>query len=289
MGFRIAFLLTLATLLVAETGMAFPLTSAQPWKTGYSIQFTPGFNFDAVVALPNCSASFVRFKSSRNTDPGLVLTNGHCAGGMFGGMLKPGEIYYNKARTFSMTLLDKNANKIGSLRSEKIIYATMTDTDITLMELTQTYDQIQKATGVQPLTLADQEAPAGVAIEIPSGYWKRTYACQLEAVIPTLKEGDWVFKKSVRYTEKGCEVIGGTSGSPIVSVQTGEVIAINNTGNESGQRCTVNNPCEIDKDGNVSIIKGRGYGQQTHNLYTCLNARGSFDLATPGCALPQGH
>lgn len=279
-----------SVLLAAQDTLAFPLTSKHAVPLNYSVQFTQdAFHFDSIVGLSNCSGSFIRFKNSQDSDPGIVLTNGHCAGGSspFGGMLKPGEVYYRKARNFSMNLLDRGGRAITGLRSQNIIYATMTNTDITILELTQTYKQIRDVAHVEALTLADAKPAAGTSIEIPSGYWKRTYACGIEAFIPTLKEGDWTFKDSLRYTASGCEVIGGTSGSPIVNVATGQVIAINNTGNEDGERCTVNNPCEVDDQGNVRIIKGRGYGQETYIIYSCVTASGKFDLANPGCVLPQ--
>lgn len=122
-----------------------------------------------------------------------------------------------------------------------------------------------------------------------SGYWKRTYNCEIEAFVPQLKEGDWMFRESIRYSPKGCEVIGGTSGSPIIASNSGEVIGVNNTTNENGGRCTLNNPCEIDENGNVSIIQGRGYGQQTYWVYTCLDKSLAFDLKVEGCELPKGN
>jgi hypothetical protein len=49
----------------------------------------------------------------------------------------------------------------------------------------------------------------------------------------------------------------------------------------------VNNPCEVDKDGNVTYQKGIGYAQQTYWIYSCRNAAGKIDLTTPGCLLPK--
>lgn len=279
----------MSALTVSSTAWAFPITSSRPWNS-VRIFFERGFHVDGIVGMSNCSASFVRFKGVSDDAPGMVLTNGHCVGGgMFGGgMLQPGEVYYRKAKNFNLNLLDKSGSRIGTLSSRKIIYATMTDTDLAILELTQTYRQIQAATGVRPLEISTAAPAPGTPIEISSGYWNRTYTCQIEATIPLLREGGWSFRQSLRYSPNGCEVVGGTSGSPILSALTGEVIAINNTGNESGQRCTVNNPCEVAENGDVRVIPGRGYGQQTYWLYTCLNAQGVFDLAVPSCVLPKG-
>lgn len=266
---------------------AFPLTSKRPWVS-YTVELVqPGFNHDGIVALSNCSGSFVRFANTSDDAKGLLLTNGHCTGGMFGGMPQPGEFYYHKPANFSVNLLNQKAARIASLSANQIVYATMTDTDLAILQLTKTYREIRQATGVEALVIDTQHPTAGTQIEIPSGYWKRTYACQIDGFVHQLKEGGWLFKDSIRYSETGCEVIGGTSGSPIVSSATGKVIAINNTGNEDGDRCTVNNPCEIDENGKTTVLKGRNYGQQTYTLYSCLNQAGEIDLSVAGCQLPH--
>src|SRR5690606_7194708 len=107
-------------------------------------------------------------------------------------------------------------------------------------------------------------------IEIVSGYWERGYRCHIAASIFELREGGYVFLDSIRYSSEGCQVIGGTSGSPVVAQNTRTVVAVNNTGNESGDRCSINNPCEVDDEGNINVIHKAGYGQQTHQFYSCL-------------------
>lgn len=275
-----------------DQATAFPITSEKAWNPALSATIlADGFTYNGITALSNCSGSFVKFKGASPDALGLILTNGHCTGGgvFGGGMPQPGEVFYRKAQSFSVSLLRQDGSRLAGLRATSIVYGTMTDTDLAILQLNQTYRQIETATGVQPLVIADQLPQPGTMIDIPSGYWKRTYSCQIESLVHVLKEGNWTFTNSIRYSPVGCEVIGGTSGSPILSPVTGEVIAINNTGNESGKTCTVNNPCEVDPSGNVTVIKGRGYGQQTYTLYSCLNAKAEFDLDTPGCVLPKGR
>lgn len=288
---RFSFVAVLALTInfAATSAYAFPLTSTKPWNPSARVEIfaTSGFTYDSIVALSNCSGSFVKFKSAPTSALGLVLTNGHCTGGMFGGMPKPGQVISKKSQTFNMNLLQHDGSTLAGLKATEIVYATMTDTDVGLLQLNQTYDQIEKKTGIKPLILSDVAPAPGTAIDIPSGYWKRTYSCSIEATIPTLKEGGYVFSGSLRYSPTGCEVIGGTSGSPIISSASGEIVAINNTTNEDGDVCTMNNPCEVDAAGNVSIIKGRGYGQQIYTLSTCVDASGSFDLSLKTCVLPK--
>lgn len=284
-------MVSLGVVFGAMQAHAFPLTSTRPWKPSYEVDlFADAFSVNGIIALSNCSGSFVRFKGASDDSAGLILTNGHCVGGgIFGGMLEPNEIYYHKAKSFTVNLLNPAGSNIASLKADQIIYATMTDTDMALLRLTKTYRQIREQTGVEALTVSDVHPAEGTSIEVPSGYWKRTYRCEIEAFVHRLQEADWMFTDSIRYSGQGCEVIGGTSGSPIVSTVSHEVIGINNTGNESGKNCTLNNPCEIDRNGTKKVIKGRGYGQQTYWVYSCLNTDKEFDLAVNGCVLPKGE
>jgi hypothetical protein len=164
----------------------------------------------------------------------------------------------------------------------------MTSTDVDLMELAVSYADLQKQTGTPALTLADSLPAMNMDIQIPSGYWKRTYSCKTDVIIPVLKEAGYTFQHSIRFSEPGCETIGGTSGSPLVSAQTGEVIGINNTGNEDGEACTMNNPCEIDEQGQQTVHQGRSYGQETYLFYGCLGkGTNRIDLNQASCLLPK--
>ncbi len=90
-------------------------------------------------------------------------------------------------------------------------------------------------------------------MSIPSGYWKRVWNCAVDGFVPTVREDQWSWRDSIRYNA-GCDTIGGSSGSPIVDDATGAVIGVNNTGNESGGRCTLNNPCEVASNGTVTVL-----------------------------------
>ncbi|NIK62130.1 S1 family peptidase [Kribbella shirazensis] len=249
-----------------------------------SAQAAPGADFTGIAALSNCSASLVRYAESVDTDKALVLTNGHC---YEGGFLQPGQVLVNKTSTRSITLLKPDSSSAGTIRAEKILFGTMTKTDMIVYQVSETYGAIKSRLNVTPLTLAKQGPADGAGMAVVSGYWKRIYTCSVQATIPQLREGDWTWQNSIKYQQPGCETIGGTSGSPVVSTSTGEVIGVNNTGNEDGERCTLNNPCEVDADGNVTVDQGAAYGQQTWWLYTCLTANRTLDLNKSGCELPK--
>ena len=240
-------------------------------------------DFAGTVALSNCSGSVVKLTTSAPDDPALVLSNGHC---LEEGFPSAGEVITNQPSSRSFTLLDANANGIGTLHATKIVYATMTGTDVSLYQLDQTYAEIQQQYGIDALTLSDQHPAAGTAITVVSGYWQQTYSCSIDGFVHELHEGDWVFTDSIRYTPE-CETIGGTSGSPIEDSATGTVVGINNTGNENGEQCTINNPCEVDESGNVTVHQGTNYGQETYLFYGCLTAGSEIDLNQAGCQLAK--
>ncbi|MFE9439483.1 serine protease [Streptomyces sp. NPDC006602] len=235
------------------------------------------------VALSNCSGSVVRFPNSLDTAPALVLTNGHC---LESGFPDPGEVIVNQASSRTFGLLNSAGTRVATLRASKIAYSTMTDTDATIYQLTSTYATIRNSYGISALTVQDTHPTAGTAITVASGYWKRLYSCSIDGFVPTLKEGDWTWKDSVRYTS-ACNTIGGTSGSPVVDQATGKVVAVNNTGNEDGESCTVNNPCEVDAAGNVTVRQGINYAQETYRFPGCFTTGNQLSLSASGCVLPK--
>ncbi|MEV6173257.1 serine protease [Streptomyces sp. NPDC051954] len=239
--------------------------------------------FAGTVSLSNCSGSVVRFPDSEDNDPALVMSNGHC---LESGFPEPGEVIVDQASSRTFGLLNPAGTRVATLRASKIAYATMTDTDVSMYQLTTTYAAIKSSYGIDPLTISDAHPTAGTAITVVSGYWKRTYACNVDGFVHQLKEGSWTWKDSVRYTS-ACQTIGGTSGSPVIDNATGQVVAVNNTGNEDGGRCTDNNPCEVDESGNVTVRQGINYGQQTYQMAPCFGVDNKLDLSASGCTLPK--
>jgi V8-like Glu-specific endopeptidase len=235
------------------------------------------------VALSNCSGSVVRFPNSLDTAPALVLTNGHC---LESGFPEPGEVIVNQASSRTFGLLNSAGTRVATLRANRIAYSTMTDTDATIYRLTTTYAAIRSSYGISPLTVQATHPTAGTAITVASGYWKRLYSCSIDGFVHTMREGDWTWKDSVRYTS-ACDTIGGTSGSPVVDQATGNVVAVNNTGNEDGESCTVNNPCEVDASGNVTVRQGINYAQETYQFPACFTTGNVLDLSASGCVLPK--
>ncbi|WP_033258060.1 S1 family peptidase [Kitasatospora setae] len=240
-------------------------------------------NFAGTVALSNCSGSLVRMPNSVDSDPGLILTNGHC---LETGMPAAGQVITNQTSTRGFTLLNASGGSLGTVKANRVLYSTMTDTDVTLYRLSSSYATIKSRYGISALTLDTAHPVAGSSIKVVSGYWKKIYSCSVDGFAYRLKEGSWTWKDSVRYTS-GCDIIGGTSGSPVVDATTGKVVAVNNTINEDSQTCTVNNPCEVDQNGTVTIRPGLGYAQETYTIPNCFAPGNVLDLTRAGCVLPR--
>ncbi|MER5470211.1 serine protease [Streptomyces sp. NPDC002935] len=257
--------------------------TAAPADTRAAAPTLQAVSLAGTVALSNCSGSVIRFPNSADTDPALVLSNGHC---LETGFPDPGEVIVGQASSRTFSLLNSAGTKVATLRASKVAYSTMTDTDITIYQLTSTYTTIKNSYGITALTVQNTHPTAGTAITVASGYWKRLYNCSIDGFAYRLKEGDWTWKDSVRYTS-ACNTIGGTSGSPVIDQSTGKVVAVNNTGNEDGERCTVNNPCEVDASGNVTVRQGINYAEETYQIPACFTTGNQLNLSASGCVLPK--
>jgi hypothetical protein len=238
---------------------------------------------NATIALSNCSAALVRYPTSLDADRALMLTNGHCYEGAMPGA---GVVLQNRTSSRSGTLLNAAGTGLGTVRADRLLYATMTNTDVSLYQLTDTFAALKTRYGVTALTLSSSHPVDGSTIAIPSSYWKQTWNCQINGFVTTLREDQWTWHDSIRYNT-GCNTTHGTSGSPIIDATSGAIVGINNTGNDDGQSCTLNNPCEVDQNGTTTVHKGQSYGEQTYWFTTCLNSANAIDLNKSGCLLTK--
>ncbi|MER7541894.1 serine protease [Actinomadura sp.] len=276
---RILGVLVAALLGIGTPAAAASTASAAPAPPKVAVDFT------GIVALSNCSGSLVRTPAAADGDPALVLTNGHC---YEGGMPSAGQVITNRPSNRTFTLLSRDGRgTLGRLRASRMLYATMTDTDVTLYRLNTSYAAIERNYGTTALRLSLDHPTAGADLRVVSGYWRRMYSCSLDGFAYRLRESQWTWKDSVRYTSS-CDVIGGTSGSPVIDTASGKVIAVNNTINEDGGRCTLNNPCEVDEAGNITVRPHIGYAQETYILGACIAPGSVIDFDRPGCAVPRG-
>jgi len=279
MRLRRALALGAATIAAATGILAGPATAAQAAPAATIAAVT----LANTIKLSNCSASLVRFPTSVSTDQAMMLTNGHC---YEGGMPGAGVVIQNKTSTRAGSLLNSSGTALGTVRANLVLYATMTGTDVTLYRLTSTYATLSSRYGATALTISSSHPTAGSSIAIPSGYWKQIWNCQINSFVTQLREDEWTWTDSIKY-DADCDTIHGTSGSPIVDATSGQIVGINNTGNDDGEVCTLNNPCEVDANGTTHAYQGQSYGQQTYWFTTCLTSSRTIDLSVSGCLLTK--
>ncbi|MFE7120232.1 serine protease [Streptomyces sp. NPDC057654] len=240
-------------------------------------------DFSGAVSVGGCSGSLVRMPGSADGDKAFVLTNGHCYEGAWP---VPDEALVNQPSHRVFDLLDGKGRPAATLRTAKAAYVTMTGTDVSLYQLDLSYRQLKEKYGISPLTVSAKRPAAGTDIQVVSGGLKKIFTCGIDQHVYRVLEAGYMTKDVLRYTS-ACDTGPGTSGSPVVDKASGEVVAINNTSNRDGGQCTENNPCEMDRDGVISVHKGTAYGTETYWLTTCVEPGNTLALDKPGCLLPR--
>lgn len=240
-------------------------------------------DFAGSLNVNGCSGSLVRIPSSTEDDRAFLLTNGHCYEAAWP---VPDEVLVDRPSHRVVNLLDAAGQPVAMLQASKAVYVTMTGTDISLYQLDQSYWDIDRAYHVRPLTISASRPTPGTAVKVVSGGLGKIFSCRLDQLVYRVLESGYMTKDVLRYTSD-CQTGPGSSGSPVVDAATGEVIGINNTSNRDGGQCTMNNPCEMDRDGVISVHKGIAYGTETYWLTTCVGRGNRLDLAKPGCLLPR--
>lgn len=278
-------LLAFALAMTMSSAFALPVEKTRAIEKMSLKSLNNAYDFEGIVKLSNCSGALVKFEGAPDTSKAVIMTNGHCVDLPGGAFIKPGEVLANKAVKRTVGIFDRN-EKLHKVTTTKFLFATMTDTDLALYELELNYKQIKDQFDVEPFALSSKHPKTNTEMMIISGYWERGWDCKIDTFISQVKEDAYVWTDSIRYDDK-CDTTHGTSGSPIIERNTRTVIGINNTGNDDGERCTMNNPCEVSTDGTITVRQGLSYGQQTYTVYSCLTDKFAFDFKKAGCKLPK--
>ncbi|MEU6393655.1 serine protease [Streptomyces sp. NPDC046939] len=235
---------------------------------------------EGTADLASCTGSVVRTPNSRPRDPALLLTNGHCVEGE---RPSPGTALVDQPADRKVPIVDRQGYPRTTARAKRLVYATMTGTDIALYRLDKTYAQL-KAEGAKIFQLTTTPVRAGDTLALTNTGSRLN--CTAEAVVPHLREGGYQEDDSIRYaTSDDCAPWHGSSGSALLAPDNTTVVGIHNTHNDSGEDCADNNPCEVGPNGEVTSRKGRAYGQQVYMITACLAKGSQLDLSRRGCTL----
>ncbi|HXE86668.1 MAG TPA: trypsin-like peptidase domain-containing protein [Hyphomicrobiaceae bacterium] len=251
--------------------------------------------------IGRCSGVLATFAGRSSSSRALFLSAGHCvnrgtvqiaSSNSSLAVLADGEVLHRTSYQRPLTL-DTGSSEAPRtcLEADEIVYATMTGGDILLLRLTETYDQIERRTGVKPFVISqDTTFAPGLPVRMPSSRWQNDRACHVDKTIDRLKEHSWMWGPVFRLrVEDTCGLPHGASGSPIIRTDTEEVIGVAGTASDGDKAaCELNNPCEVNPDGSTSAAaREQPYGHFVHAFYTCLDSARDLDLTTPGCRLPK--
>jgi len=248
-----------------------------------------------------CSGALVTFAGRAANSPALVLSAGHCSdrgktevnvGKKLLIMPDHAEVLYRTGTRRPLTLETGNRDEPRTcMEADEIIYGTMNGADILLLQVSESYEQLEKRTGVKPFLVSqDTSFAPDLALRIPSAYWQNDRACQVEATIDKVKEAQWLWSPVLRVRiAEACGTPHGASGSPAIRKDSSEVIGAFGTASDANApACELNNPCEVAPDGSVTAAaKGQGYVHFVHAFYTCLDKGRNVDLEVPGCQLAK--
>ena len=255
--------------------------------------------YNGTATVNNCSGGLFKMDGMGDDQPGLVITNGHCVvlkGLRAGSANYPaaGERIYDQDNIFvraATTIILYTGKSSAEVKATKLIFATMTGTDVAIYQLEKTYREIQAQYGAEPLRLDSRPFVAGDSALVHAAYFSRTQACAVEG-FTDLREGPYETKQGLRLT-KECDIYPGFSGSPVFREGGRTFAGLANTHFDDtapGADCAFSKPCEVDPvSGAVTPAgAGRSFGVPADFLYRCFDpAKGALDFTLSSCPYPQ--
>ena len=255
----------------------------------------PGIAFGNARLPVGCSASLFKMEGMTLDQKALILTAGHCTDlGSFSDPRMPELVFPGPGQV----LLGQPASGQADIRGvggkfrrhhySRVILATMTGMDVAILELDETYRAIlARQTDAEIYELSPIAPPAGAPMRIVSAKWNADFACEVEKVVPALREAPWTWTDVIRFRLSPlCVIFGGVSGAPVLD-RDHRIVAVANTRSDAGTPCDFLAPCEIDAAGRPSVATpGQSYAIPTRGLYDCYSSsRREFDFALPSCRL----
>lgn len=271
-------------------GLFTDATAQRDWirSTMASYESTPDDAVDIGMggfpAIQGCESSIVKTSASRDEDPALLVTNGHCVPTVDPEMTAPerGTSLTDEPVSVPVPFTDDEGYQLTKAKTERLIVATMTGTDLAVYRLDRSFAQLA-ADGVRVLQLAAEPPKVGDKVSLMTF---EPRSCTIEAVVPTLREDGYEQQNALRMAgDPKCETFPGTSGAALVAADGTTLVGINNTNNREGGKCVADGPCEVAADGSTSVVTDQPYGQQVVGLNDCITAGSTFDadctLASP--------
>jgi hypothetical protein len=245
-----------------------------------------------------CTATVFIMPGMTDDRKALLVTNGHCTGmGDYKwdgrNFPSPGEFFIDRdlqAHEKSMLTIFKEGSQDGKrFGIEKIVFATLTGSDLAVIEINATYRDL-RSLGYRIFDIAKSLPANGTKLLLHSYFLDYHGVCTVDHLVPALVEGPYEWNNVIRMKlSDGCRVYPGVSGSPGIIEGSNTIYAIANTEFTGlGKDCGIMDPCE--KDMATGTLK-QGAVQQSYAIPTApLNgcydgASARFNFTLRGCML----
>lgn len=210
---------------------------------------------EGVAKFSNCSGALVIFDGMPTTARALIVTNAKC---LTGRLPRPNAVLTNRLTLRAVNLLDATG-KAHAFTARRLLYATLTKTDLALYELAESYNDVQFKTSVRPLFVSSAPPIVGQDLEFISAFGPKRWSCQVQGFVRELRDERWRFSDVIRLTDD-CAVEDSTRGIPAVDLPTRTLFALQGP---------------------------RGFAQQVAALGSCFNEKFEMDLDLSACELPK--
>ena len=249
---------------------------------------TPLQSFANVTVIAgDCSGSLFKMPGMNDSQKALVLTAGHCIGvGSFRGRYPAdGEVFFNHRVDDSVIVRATRGERGERFSYRRILFASMTGTDLAVIELESSFQQLIDK-GYVVYSLAPERPRPGLTLEFTSYNRNGQSLCTVERIVPIVREGPWTWNDSIRMKAgPECQYQHGESGTAGIERGSKRIYALAQTGYEGGSPCSFNNPCEVDPDtgATTTALVNQGYAMATWALFGCYDraaTKFNFDLST---------
>lgn len=242
----------------------------------------------------SCSGAFVvpSAELPAGDAPAYLLTAGHCVRNPLyaANEVERGVDVVDTHSTVLFRHFGDSPDAATMVGVRAVAFGTMKGQDLGIVELEPTRGQL-RSLGVVPFVLSARPSEIGEPIAVvghPGLGNASLAACQVTHRASMILEGPYHW---FDYEANDCQgIIGGSSGSPVFSLATGEVLAVINTvaAPLAGfLPCMEDHPCEVG-DGAIHYAEASGYGGGLSTLARCFDDAGRFDPVLPACPLDRG-
>jgi len=181
-------------------------------------------------------------------------------------------------------------------RVSRVAYSTMKGHDLAVLALDASYSDLLRR-GYRPWPSAFVLPGAREPVVIvgaplqnnPTQSYLRLAACPLTGTARVLLERQWHWFDEPRATCR--DILPGSSGSPVISRQTGRLVGIVGTttlGSFFPADCYLGRPCEAEAGG-TRVLEETSYFTPVVGIDRCFDRSGRFELARPGCPLDDAR